>query len=64
MTLWVIITVVIMVGIMGLSVYNIWSLIRKLKHNPNNAFDLLVGILVWLLAFGLLSWQVIVRLFM
>ena len=64
MTLWEIIIVVTMFGVIGLGTYNIWSLIRKMKHNPNNVFDLLIGVFVWLLAIGILSWQIIVRLFM
>jgi hypothetical protein len=62
--MWEVFVILVLLGITGLGVYNVRSLIRKWKHNPGSWFDLLIGILIWALAIGLLTWQAIVRVFM
>jgi len=47
MTSWAVIVGISMVGVLGLAIYNIRSLIRKWKHNPGSWLDLLMGILIW-----------------
>lgn len=47
MELWTIIVLIVLAGIAGVSIYNIISLIRKINHNPQYMFDLLVGVLVF-----------------
>ena len=64
MTAWQVIVILVLLGIIGLGVYNVRSLVRKWKHNPRSWFDLLVGILIWGAAIGLLTWQIIVRVFL
>lgn len=48
--MWKFIVLASIVVVIGLSVYNIRSLIRKWKANPQHWFDLLVGIVIWGLA--------------
>jgi hypothetical protein len=47
MTSWSVIVLISLVGVIGLSIYNIRSLIRKWKNNPGSWVDLLMGILIW-----------------
>lgn len=47
MTSWSVIVLISIVGVLGLAIYNIRSLIRKWKHNPGSWVDLLMGILIW-----------------
>ena len=63
MTAWQVIVIIVLLGIIGLGIYNVRSLVRKWKHNPGSWFDLLVGIVIWAVAIGLLTWQVIERAF-
>ena len=46
-TTWTVIVLISIVGVIGLSIYNVRSLIRKWKANPGKWIDLLFGILVW-----------------
>lgn len=50
--MWNIIVLISILVVIGLSIYNIRSLIRKWKANPQHWFDLLVGIIIWGLAIG------------
>jgi len=50
--MWNLILKIIALVIIGLEIYNIWSLIRKWKAYPNYWFDLLVGIVIWTIAIG------------
>ena len=63
MTGWNVGVIIVLLGIVGLGVYNIRSLVRKWKANPGSWFDLLVGIVIWIAAIVLLGWQIIVRTF-
>lgn len=51
------IIIIAIVLILAAGAYNIRSLIRKMKANPGRKFDLLVGVLIWGAAMGLLIWQ-------
>jgi len=54
MTAWsIIILLAILVGSVGIF-FNVRSLIRKWKANPKSWFDLLVGILISVIALGVL----------
>lgn len=46
--IWSIIVLLSIVLIIGIGIYNIRSLIKKLKYNENNWIDLMFGILIWL----------------
>jgi len=52
MTSWIVISVLAALGLLGVGIYNIRSLVRKWKHNPGSWLDLLFGILIWLAALG------------
>jgi cell shape-determining protein MreD len=60
--MWNIIIIVALLVILVAGVINIRSLIRKWKHNPKNWVDLLIGILIWGFAFGLLFIQLLKHL--
>ena len=45
--MWKFIILFIIVIVIGLGIYNIWSLIRKLKYNPSSWIDLMFGVLIW-----------------
>ena len=45
--MWKFIVLFLIVVVIGLGIYNIWSFIRKLKYNPSKWIDLLFGILMW-----------------
>jgi len=45
----------------GAGIYNIRSLIRKWKHNPNRWDSLLVGILIWTAAIAILGYFLITK---
>ena len=49
--------IAIIVLMIVLSFVNIRSLVRKWKANPGSWFNLLVGIVITLVAIGLLTWQ-------
>jgi len=51
--------IVAIVVMMGAGFYNIRSLIRKWRANPGSWFDLLVGIVIWLVAIGILAFVLI-----
>jgi len=53
--MWTIFSIIVFVGLVGLGIYNIISLIRKWKHNPNSWMDLLVGIIIWLAGLGAMA---------
>jgi len=55
MPLIVIIVAIVLMIVLGF--VNIRSLVRKWKANPGSWFDLLVGIVITLVAIGLLTWQ-------
>jgi hypothetical protein len=52
--MWNIIVGIVALVIIGLGIYNIRSLIRKWKANPQHWFDLLMGIVIWGVAIGAL----------
>ena len=56
MTGWTVFTLVSMLIVAGLGIYNIRSLVRKWKANPKSWFDLLVGIVIWTLALCALAY--------
>jgi len=45
--MWKVIVAISIIAVIGLSIYNIRSLIRKWKANPKMWFDLLMGVLIW-----------------
>ena len=53
MPLGIIIVAILLMITLGF--FNIRSLVRKWKHNPGSWFDLLVGIVITLVAIGLLT---------
>jgi hypothetical protein len=53
--MWTIFSIIVFLGLVGLGSYNIISLIRKWKHNPNSWMDLLVGIIIWLAGLGAMA---------
>jgi len=55
MPLAAIIVAIVLMIVLGF--VNIRSLARKWKANPGSWFDLLVGIVITLVAIGLLTWQ-------
>jgi hypothetical protein len=52
MTTWTIITVILVSFIIIGSTYNVIRLIKKIRHNPYNMFDLLIGVFLFLLITG------------
>ena len=54
----VILAILVMIG---LGIYNIRSLIRKMKANPSRKFDLLVGVVIWTVAIGALTYFLITK---
>jgi len=53
------IIILVILVMIGAGIYNIRSLIRKMKANPSRKFDLLVGILIWTAAIVLLGYFLI-----
>jgi len=56
---WIIFVVLITLGVLGLLIYNIRSLVRKWKFNKGSWFDLLIGIIIWTVGAGAVIWIVI-----
>ena len=52
--MWNIFVLISILVVIGLSIYNIWSLIRKMRANPQHWFDLSVGIFIWCLGIAAL----------
>jgi hypothetical protein len=52
--MWNIIVLILILPFIGLGIYNIRSLIKKWKANPQHWIDLLVGIMVQVIATGVL----------
>ena len=55
-TSWTVIVLLSIVGVVGLGIYNIKSLISKWKANPDKWADLLVGIIIWCVAIAALTY--------
>ena len=55
------IVIIALLGVIGAGVYNIRSLIRKWKRNPNRWDTLLIGILIWTAAIVLLGYFLITK---
>ena len=53
------INIIAIIVIIGVGIYNIRSLVRKMRANPNRKIDLAVGIVVWTLAIGALIYMFI-----
>jgi len=55
------IVIIVLLGMIAGGIYNIRSLIRKWKHNPNRWDSLLVGILIWTAAIVILGYFLITK---
>ena len=54
-----IVNIISILLIIGVGIWNIRSLVRKVKANPSNKFDLLVGVVIWSIAIGVLIYMFI-----